>query len=271
MHTICFYNQKGGVGKTTSSVTIAQILASYDKKVLIGDLDPQSNTTSLLGKVPVGAYIDSLFTGKPLDRDTAGFSLEDVLLDTANRIDVHEAITETAYIGLDLLPTFLTLSAAEGRLKDDVVSPQQFRLKKHLDAIEDEYDYCILDCSPSISIVNINGLAAADLVYVPMTPDAYAIAGAATVKTMISSVAEYNPKLRLGGVFFTKWNARKRVNRETAKMVNYYMPNQTLPYNIPISHFLEENTFLDKAEIPESTPAAKVYLDFAKHIMDIFE
>lgn len=267
MKTIAFYNQKGGVGKTTSATTIAQILAAEGKRVLIVDLDPQSNTSVLLGNVNTIAYINSLFLDVPLDRDAVGLSLEDILLDTNGKIDIHDAIQHTKYPRLDLIPTFLTLSIAEGRLKDDVISPQQFRLKSHFVGIQDEYDICVLDCSPSISIVNINGMAIADKVFVPMTPDAYAIAGAATVRKMLKTVTAYNPDLQLGGLFFTKWNGRKRVSRETQKLIEKYMPSFLLPFNIPTSHFLEESTFSQEATLPKNSKPALAYKKFAEYII----
>ena len=270
MRTIAFYNQKGGVGKTTSATVISRILAEKGKRVLIVDLDPQSNTSVLLGSVKTTDYIESLFLDVPA-QGVADLSLEDVLLDTEGKVDVRSVIQHTRYPGLDLIPTFLTLSIAEGRLKDDVLSPQQFRLKNHFAAIQDEYDICVLDCSPSISIVNINGMAIADKVYVPMTPDAYAIAGAATVRKMLKTVSAYNPGLQLGGLFFTKWNGRKRVSQGTQGLIDRYLPSFLLPFNVPMCHYLEESTFSQDVTLPKSERAAIIYRQFAEYIVKSLE
>lgn len=271
MNTIAFLNQKGGAGKSASSIAIAEYLAELGKKVLIIDLDPQGSVSTRLGKINKLVYIDSLWRNITIDSQETGLLLEDILLDTTGSVDVHDVIQHTKHENLDLIPTYLTLSIAESKLRDDAIYPQQFRLKNHLENVQDEYDYCILDCSPSISIININGLAIADKVYIPMTPDADAIAGAATIRNIIRTVATYNPKLELGGLFFIKWSDNSAICREVNELIKRYVPDLMLPFNIPNSRYLERNTFTDGANLPANSRPGIVYREFAEYIIKSFE
>lgn len=245
MKVIAFYNQKGGVGKTASALAVSDILAEkYKKKVLIVDLDAQANTSLFFGKVKAGEYMQAMLLSLPISQEKIGLSIENLLLDAS--LDIHDVIQHTQYPGLDLIPSFLTLSACENRIQADITSPQQFRLKKHFSKIMDEYDYCILDCSPSISLVNINGLAMADWVYSPMKADAFSICGMATVKDLIESVSQYNPTLKFAGAFFTQWE-NKRITRTLLDFLQKNIPNYLLPIRIPKSKLIEEVTVAQKA------------------------
>lgn len=240
MKTITFLNNKGGVGKTASVTTVAHILSSvHNKKVLIVDLDPQGNTSSMFSDIDFLEIFRSIRTGVSEKKE---YSVEDLLLDSA--MDTHKAIHHTDYAGLDIIPAYLTLSEIEERLKADIKTPQQFKLKMHLEKIKDEYDFCIIDCSPSISLLNINGLVASDEVYIPTLADAGSVLGIAIVMNLIETVSAYNPKLKVAGAFFTRYQGHKNVSKTVYSLLEQILPpGILLPITVGISKFLEENAF----------------------------
>lgn len=242
MKTIIFLNNKGGVGKTASVTTIAHMMASkYGKKVLLIDLDPQMNTTCMFSEVDFVQLFFQIYKGVHTHGNK---SIEDLLL---NRdIDIHECIKHTEYDNLDIIPSYLTLSEAEERMKADVRSPQQFRLQKHLRTIQNEYDYCIIDSSPSVSIININGLVASDEVYLPLRCDGGSLLGAAITMNLFETVAEYNPRLKVGGMFFTQWNGRKNVSKAVYELLGEVFSEYLLPINIGVSKNIEEGSMVQK-------------------------
>lgn len=134
MKTIIFLNNKGGVGKSASAITVAHMMATaYNKRVLIIDLDPQMNTTSMFSQVDFINLFRGVYKGTVEKKKR---SVEDLLLD--KDLDIHECIYKTDYENLDIIPAFLTLSEVEERMKADVKSPQQFRLRKQLSKLKDE-------------------------------------------------------------------------------------------------------------------------------------
>ena len=128
----------------------------------------------------------------------------------------------------------------EEQLKADIKMPQQFRLKNHFKKIENEYDYYVIDCSPSISILNVNALAAADEVYLPVRCDGWSAVGVVVSKRLIDTVSEYNPALKIGGYFFTHFNARKKISKEILTLLNVILPEYFIPVTIPQSKDIEE-------------------------------
>lgn len=184
-------NAKGGVGKTTITGNLGYLLATqYGKKVLLIDLDSAANLSS---------FMDIQLA----PNDKAG--LTSVLSDTDN--DIKEHIFKTRIENLDIIPCNQTLAAAEDRIRADIICPQQTRLMKQLDKVSSEYDYCIIDSTPSIgdSIRVINALTCCDDVIIPCTPEADAISGMGKVVDMITKVKQnINPKLNIRGVVYTK-------------------------------------------------------------------
>ena len=151
----------------------------HQKKVLIVDLDAQANATSMY--CPMDDNYEERIK-RILNNDV--YAIENsisTLMSDAN-MDIHDCIRKSGYENLDIIPADLTLTTVENMLKADTMMPQQFRLKKHLDNIDGEYDYILLDCSPSVGLININGLAAAEEVYVPIRADGNSIEGFALAK-----------------------------------------------------------------------------------------
>ena len=167
---IAIANQKGGVGKTTSVTTIAHMLATqYKKRVLIVDLDPQGNSTAMFYKADL--FEDFINPELPY----LEYSVSNLLMD--KKMDVHKCITHTKYENLDIIGADLRLTTVEKAVNSDTSTPQQIRLQRHLKVVEDEYDFCIFDCSPNSGLVNVNGLTMADEVYIPICADAYSLQG----------------------------------------------------------------------------------------------
>lgn len=248
MKTITFLNNKGGVGKTASVTTIAHMLAAeFHQKVLLIDLDPQMNTTCMFGDIDFIELFFAIYKGKDNVYQKEGQkqkSVENLLLD--KDLDIHECICHTEYENLDFIPSYLTLSAAEDRIKSDVTTPQQFRLKKHLAALQDEYDYCIIDSSPSLSVTNINGLVSADEVYIPLRCDGGSLLGVAIIMNTFEAVIEYNPNIKIGGMFFTQWDGRKNVSKTVYELLEQIFGEHILPVTISTSKNIEECSLMQK-------------------------
>ncbi|MBL8262938.1 MAG: ParA family protein [Xanthomonadaceae bacterium] len=187
---IAIANQKGGVGKTTTSVNLAAALALAPKRVLLVDLDAQGNAT-------MGSGIDK--------RDLPG-STCDVILEEMHAVD---AVVRTPE-GFDLLPGNIDLTAAEIELMDEPGREQ--RLKRALDGLRDRYDFIIIDCPPALSLLTLNALTAADSVLVPMQCEYYALEGlSALIETIEALKAKLNPALEIEGVLRTMFDARNNL------------------------------------------------------------
>lgn len=235
MRTITFINNKGGVGKSSSSVIVAHMLTQMGKKVLFVDVDPQGNSSSIFSDLDVIDLLANMIQGTETNQEV---TVQDLFINS--KMDIHEAIRKTRYENLDVIPALLTLAEIEEQLKADIKMPQQFRLKNHFKKIENEYDYCVIDCSPSISILNVNALAAADEVYLPVRCDGWSAVGVVVSKRLIDTVSEYNPALKIGGYFFTHFNARKKISKEILTLLNVILPEYFIPLTIPQSKDIEE-------------------------------
>ena len=251
MKTIAFFNVKGGCGKTTSCINISYILATkYEKKVLLIDLDPQANSSDF--------FIDQ-------DYDT---SIEDVFV---GRKNIKECILHTKYDRLDIIPSTITLSRTEKAMVANTTEPQQLKLAAYLGDIETDYDYCILDCSPSAeTITNINGLAAANAVFVPLKADKWTIKGLQYTLSIIQTVKKYNYKLTFGGAFFVQ-KENRRVNKGSEEVVTEMIGKNYLLPGISKGKAAEESSY---AAVPvllydKRSSIAKDYVSLVEHILKI--
>lgn len=265
MKVLTFLNGKGGTGKTASCTTIAHGLAQKDKRILVVDLDPQGNSSSMYSDVDFGHIFMQIFTGETeLEKP---YSVEDLLIDS--KFDPHKAIVHTEYPNLDIIPSFLTLSEVEERLKADTKVPQQFKLNGQLMKLKDEYDYCLIDCGPSVSLLNINALVASDEVYMPTRCDGGSLIGVAITHNLIRTVQTYNPKLSVGGVFLTQFEKRKNVARTSYELLEELFGDKFLPITIGVTKNLEENTFEQRPllSFDKKTKAARGYMDLVDYIL----
>lgn len=227
MKKIAFINNKGGVSKTASSIAVANILADeHNKKVLLVDIDPQRNTTARFSEIDYFDIFERLMEsqdGKIYKDDEK--SIEDILMDPS--IDLHTVIQKTKYDNIDIIPAQLTLSAVEEAIPKEYkkkIAPHS-RLKVSLEQVEDEYDYCIIDCGPSVGILNVNALNASDEVYIPLRPDGDSLIGMAITRNLIEEIREWNENLEIGGVFFTCFNNRERMSTEMFEYLDNFLEN----------------------------------------------
>ncbi len=194
---IAFANQKGGVGKTTSAVNVAASLGILGKKTLLVDLDPQGNTTSGVGVQKKGLK----YTVKDLlvrDSEIGSKELAELAKST---------VVETKYSNLSIIPATISLAGAEFDLFSE--DEREFCLKKALETLKNDFDYMIIDCPPSLGMLTINGLCAADGVIVPMQCEFYALEGLSQLMITISRVKSlYNPTLAVTGILITMFNGR---------------------------------------------------------------
>lgn len=263
MKVISFLNNKGGVGKTATTATVAHMLATlYNKKVLLIDIDPQGNCSSLYSQVKMIDLLSSLLRDVPTQNSEK--TVEDLFLNAD--LNIHETIRSTDYKNLDIIPSLLTLSECEEMLKADIRTPQQFRLKKHLESINDEYDFCLIDCSPSINILNINSLVASDEVYIPLKCDAWSATGMCIAKKLVKTVQSYNSNLKLAGCFFTQWEGKKNVSQTTYELLEAFVPEYLLPITIAKSKLVEELSYVQKPllEYDNGKVKSRVTKDYIK-------
>ncbi len=210
---IAVTNQKGGVGKTTTSVNLAAALAGLNEPVLVLDLDPQANATSGLG----------------LDRQEVRLSIYDVLLKGA---DVEDAIEPTAVRNLYLLPATRDLVGATIELVPLMAREQM--LRNALRGLEDQYSYILIDCPPSLGLLTVNALTAARYVLIPMQCEQYALDGLVELQNTIAMVrSTLNPSLELLGVLLTMLENRTRLSREVSQQVKEHYGEIVFRSSIP--------------------------------------
>ncbi len=215
---IAFANQKGGVGKTTSAVNIAADLGHLGKKTLLVDCDAQGNASSAVGA------------------ENSSPALSDVLL---NEVDVKSAIVTTKFKNLDVIASDMNLAVADIALADE--EKRESKLKKSLDSLRSNYDYIILDCPPSLSLITLNALTASDYVVVPMQCEYFALEGLSQLIFTIKQVRRlYNPSLDLLGVILTMFDGRLNLTLQVMEEVKKHFPNKVFRNSIPRNVRLSE-------------------------------
>ena len=250
---ISFANQKGGVGKTTSAINIAASLGVLGHKVLIIDLDPQGNTTSGLG----------------VAKKQLKVTTKDVLTGEATAKD---ALIETEFNNLWLIPTNISLASAEYELYDLCENDElPYRMKKVLEPIRDDFDYIIVDCPPSLGMLTINSFTASDGIIVPMQCEFYALEGLSQLMVTIKGIKQrYNPDLTVTGILITMYNGRLLLSMQVISELRKHYEDKLFDTNISRNVKLTEAPGFGKPVYyyDKNAKGAKEYLDVAKQLSD---
>lgn len=247
---IAIFNQKGGVGKTTTNINLAACLALKGKKVLILDIDPQGNTTSGIG----------------IDKKTLNKTMYEVLIN--NNMKTGEAILPTCIKNLDIIPASVQLAGAEIELVE--LEAREKRLKRAIDSIKDNYDYVFIDCPPSLGLLTINSLTAVDSVLIPIQCEFYALEGVSQLMNTIELVKKnLNPKLSIQGVILSMFDGRTNLSIQVVEEVKKYFKEKVYTTIIPRNVRLAEapSFGLPITAYDPKSKGAEAYMDFAEEFL----
>ena len=245
----CVANQKGGVGKTTTTVNLAAGLAKVGQRVLMIDLDPQGNATSGIGI--------------KVDADTP--TVYEVLL---GECELHEAVQKTAIARLDILPANHDLIGAEVELLN--VENREYRLQTLLRKEQEQYKYSLIDCPPSLGLLTVNALTAADSVLVPLQCEYYALEGLRSLLETLTAIREQlNPDLAIEGILLTMFDARNKLSHQIVEEVRQFFPHNVFDTVIPRNIRLTESPShgLPVILYDPSCRGAQSYMDLAREII----
>ncbi|NLW40099.1 MAG: AAA family ATPase [Tissierellia bacterium] len=251
--TISIFNQKGGVGKTTTVINLAAALGKLGKKILIVDADPQGNATSGLG----------------IDKNSLELSLYDGLI---NGVDLKKIVRKTSAENVDIIPSNVELAGAEIELIE--IENRELSLKKALTAIEDEYDIVFVDCPPSLGLLSLNGLSASHSVIVPIQCEYYALEGVSQLVDTISLVKKsLNPDLEIEGVVLSMFDGRTNLSIQVVEEVKEYFKGKVYTSIIPRNVRLAEapSYGLSVIDYDPKSKGAEAYTELAEEFLYLSE
>ena len=246
---IAVANQKGGVGKTTTTVNLAACLAKEGKKVLLIDVDPQGNSTSGLG----------------IDKRRCEKTVYDCLV---NEELMENATIFTQYENLDICPSNLDLSGAEVELIS--VMGRENRLKQSLEGVKDKYDFVLIDTPPSLGLITINTLTAANSILIPIQCEFYALEGVSQLVETVKRIKKaLNPSLFIEGIVMTMFDARTNLAVEVVDEVKRFFPEKVYSTIIPRNVRVSEAPGFGRPVIyyDESSKGAEAYVELAKEVL----
>jgi len=249
---IAIFNQKGGVGKTTTNINLAACLAIRGKKVLILDIDPQGNTTSGIGIVKKGLKTTSY----------------EILIDET--LEPEMAIISTCVKNLDIIPASVKLAGAEIELVQ--LESREKRLKKAIEKIKSKYDYIFIDCPPSLGLLTINSLTAVDSVLIPIQCEFYALEGVSQLMSTVDLVKKnLNPALEIQGVILSMFDGRTNLSIQVVEEVKKHFREKVYTTVIPRNIRLAEapSHGLPITEYDPKSKGAEAYLEFAEEFLEL--
>lgn len=251
--TITVFNQKGGVGKTTSVVNLAAALGKLNKRILIIDIDPQGNATSGLG----------------VDKKNLNNSIYDALI---NKTSLKEIIQKTSAENVDIVPSNVDLAGAEIELIE--IEERELALKNSLEEVENKYDFIFIDCPPSLGLLSINGLSASDSVIIPIQCEYYALEGVSQlVETVMLVKRSLNPQLEIEGVILSMFDGRTNLSIQVVDEVKKYFKGKVYTSIIPRNVRLAEapSYGLSVIDYDEKSKGAEAYTDLAEEFLYLLE
>ncbi|WP_172370273.1 AAA family ATPase [Sporosarcina jiandibaonis] len=246
---IAIANQKGGVGKTTTSVNLSACLAHIGKKVLVIDTDPQGNATSGVG----------------INKGDVQNCIYDVLIDD---VDIKDVILQTKVENLDIIPATISLAGAEIELVSTI--SREVRMKHAIHEAKEMYDYIIIDCPPSLGLLTINALTASDAILIPVQCEYYALEGLSQLLSTIRLVQKHlNEDLTIDGVLLTMFDARTNLGIQVIEEVKKYFQDKVYRTIIPRNVRLSEAPSHGEPIIvyDSRSRGAEVYLELAKEVV----
>ena len=251
---IAIFNQKGGVGKTTTNINLAACLALKGKKILIVDIDPQGNTTTGMG-----------ITKKGLENTSY-----ELLVDSS--VDPQRVIMHTNVENLDIIPASVNLAGAEIEMVQ--VEGRERQLKKALDKGKAKYDYIFIDCPPSLGLLTINSLTAVDSVLIPIQCEFYALECVSQLMSTIELVKKgFNPNLQIQGVILSMFDGRTNLSIQVVEEVKKYFKNKVYTTVIPRNVRLAEapSYGMPITEYDPASRGAEAYREFAEEFLELEE
>ena len=247
---IAIANQKGGVGKTTTSINLSSCIAAKGKKVLVVDIDPQGNTTS----------------GYGIEKNDLDNTIYELMLGDCS---IEDCIIKDVIENISILPSNVNLAAAEIELIG--VDKKEYILKNEIDWVKDRYDYIIIDCPPSLSLLTVNAMTTADSVLVPIQCEYYALEGLSQLIHTVNLVKErLNPNLEMEGVVFTMYDSRTNLSAQVVENVTSHLNQKVyrtvIPRNIRLA---EAPSYGQPINIYDPKSAgAESYLALAEEVID---
>ena len=251
--SIAIFNQKGGVGKTTTNVNLSASIGKLGKKVLVLDMDPQGNTNS----------------GYGIEKNTIENTIYEVIVDG---LDIHDAIIKTDFDNIYLVAAASELAGAEIELANE--KDREYKLKNSLDKIKDDYDYIFIDCPPSLGMLTINSLTASDSVLIPIQCEYYALEGVSQLMSTFKLVKKrLNPNIEIQGVVLSMFDGRANLSIQVVEEVKKYFKGSVYTTLIPRNVRLAEAPSYGKPVIYYDTKCrgTEAYKELAEEFIELEE